>query len=227
MSPFKKPPNSSAYPTLFRSFPYPSSGVRDQGLQRAENLWFLCPQARCPKRDEPPFALRDLRSLIPLTVVEAVRRISGAPRRPLLAGLYLQTPLTSSSRSGRRQSNRRRPSPQSRQLGAAAPRRACVCKTLPPRRRGPRPQVTSLRSANGLRPRSAAAMRIAGAQARPCVLTPSYSRSRERWCTYRLWVRVVEAFGSPSSWHLSSRQGCVLSLYSYPKNRLTTASPAK
>lgn len=97
-SPFKKPPDSSAYPITFSSSTFHLDGVRDRGLQKGVNLLFLCPEEGCPKRGEPPF-FWDLKPLlIPLTTEGAVRRVYCAPRRPLPAALYLQPQLTSGRR---------------------------------------------------------------------------------------------------------------------------------
>ena len=57
-SPFKKPPNSSAYPITFSSSSFHLNGGRDRDLQKGVNLLFLCPEEGCPKRGEPPFPLR-------------------------------------------------------------------------------------------------------------------------------------------------------------------------
>ena len=96
--------------------------------------------------------------------------------------------------------------PQPPQLPAAAPRRACVRKAPPPRRRRPPPPRWPhcrwpMGWGLGRRPHCG----VAGAWARPCVLTPSCSRSlgcrpREGGCVGRA-AQVLEAL---SPWALQN-----------------------
>lgn len=162
-SPFKKPPKFFCLPNNLLFLRLRLKWGRVEGLQRGMNLRFLCPQEGCPKRGEPPFPLRDLRSLlIPSTSEEAIRRISHALPRRLPAALYLHAPLTFSPRPGRNQSSHPRPSPQPQRLGTSALDVRASAKPCPRAAAGSAPKMTSLQSANGVRPGSAAALQSRG-----------------------------------------------------------------
>lgn len=112
-----------------------------------------------PKRGEPTFPFGDLRSLpVPLTSEGAARRICCAPRRPSPAALVPTAPAHLQPPAG--------PLPrQSRQTEpAVSPALGCSAWTCV-RQQGPAPapppdsapKITSLKSANRVRPPSAAA----------------------------------------------------------------------